>query len=220
MLRIRDQLRDGDVNEGIIDFELIVFIVNPLTRTLTTVQVGKDGDVWDALRDSIRGNSGGHHNARKKTVGMLLWNLLNEALRECDHIDESFGAIIEPMLAFFEQGARNVDKDDRRIAAGLKNEMQAFSRQVVPLQAIFKSMAAADFPPLLLPAELMYYVDLHDKSNRIIDNIRDNADDTARLLESMRVCDDRRDAKVQFFISVTLAVFSPLSFLVGECCYL
>ena len=220
--RLHADLRDGDPSEGIIEFELIVFLVDPVANTVTTIQVGKEGDVWDALRDSIKADAGGHHDVRNQTTGLLVWNLLNEALRECDHIDESFGAIISPMLSYFEMGVKNVTSEDRRIATALKSEMQAFARQVLPLRDIFELMSRPSFakdhgsPVDLIPdRERKYFIDLRDKSIRIMDNIQDNTDDTARLLEALTTCDDRRDAKVQFFISVTLAVFSPLSFLVG-----
>ena len=78
----------GDNEEGIIEFELIVFIVNPKTQEVSTIQVGKEGDVWDDLRKSLKEDQAGHHDVRNRSAGILLWNLLNEALRECDHIDE------------------------------------------------------------------------------------------------------------------------------------
>ena len=68
--------------------------------------------------------------AARRSAGILLWNLLNEALRECDHIDESFEAIIAPMLSHFETGEKIVSKDDHRMATALKSEMSAISRQV------------------------------------------------------------------------------------------
>ena len=191
----------------------------------------------------------------------MLWNLLNEALRECDHIDESFEvstsvdckhiriglcntyscqpslptlqlatlthslsrsstppqAIIAPMLNHFETGEKIVSKDDHRMATALKSEMSAISRQVHPLRDVFVAMADHDFPVHVcsgddIPEEVMYFEDLRDKSLRIIDNIGDHADHCTRLQEALVLSDDRRDAKVQFFISVTLAVFSPLRY--------
>ena len=60
------------------------------SQEVSTIQVGKEGDVWDGLRASLKEDRGGHHDVRNRSAGILLWNLLNEALRECDHIDESF----------------------------------------------------------------------------------------------------------------------------------
>lgn len=126
------------------------------------------------------------------------------------------------------------------MAASLKSEMHAFSRQVSPLKDVLAAMATmstdnnTNHPQLLVAVsgeympglfsllsnptpqdEVMYFEDLRDKSLRIIDNISDHAENCQRLQEALRLSDDRRDAKVQFFISVTLAVFSPLSFVVG-----
>ncbi|GMI18729.1 hypothetical protein TrLO_g4596 [Triparma laevis f. longispina] len=225
IFRLHDELlhpsKDlGKEEEGFIEFELIIFIVDPKSQEVSTIQVGKEGDVWDDLRSSLKEDKGGHHDVRNRSAGILLWNLLNEALRECDHIDESFEAIIAPMLNHFETGEKIVSKDDHRMATALKSEMSAISRQVHPLRDVFVAMADHDFPVHVctgqdVPEEVMYFEDLRDKSLRIIDNISDHADHCTRLQEALVLSDDRRDAKVQFFISVTLAVFSPLSFVVG-----
>mmetsp|Transcript_15988 Transcript_15988/g.29928 ORF Transcript_15988/g.29928 Transcript_15988/m.29928 type:complete len:520 (-) Transcript_15988:42-1601(-) len=223
IFKLHDQLLNPTLDreeEGIIEFELIVFIVDPKSQEVSTIQVGKEGDVWDGLRASLKEDRGGHHDVRNRSAGILLWNLLNEALRECDHIDESFEAIIAPMLNHFETGEKIVSKDDHRMATALKSEMSAISRQVHPLRDVFVAMADHDFPVHVcsgddVPEEVMYFEDLRDKSLRIIDNIGDHADHCTRLQEALVLSDDRRDAKVQFFISVTLAVFSPLSFIVG-----
>ena len=103
------------------------------------------------------------------------------------------------------------------MATALKSEMSAISRQVHPLRDVFVAMADHEFPVHVcsgddVPEEVIYFEDLRDKSLRIIDNIGDHADHCTRLQEALVLSDDRRDAKVQFFISVTLAVFSPLRY--------
>ena len=180
IFRLHDELLNPTAErelDEIIEFELIVFIVEPATGSQTTIQVGKEGDVWNDLRGSLRSNDGGHHDVRNRSTGLLLWNLLNEALRECDHIDESFEAIIEPMLSYFETGDEHVAADDHRMATALKSEMQAFSQQVMPLRDVFTTMATSSF----FQKDVMYMEDLRDKSFRIIHNISDHSDNCQRL---------------------------------------
>ena len=124
---------------------------------------------------------------------MLVSNSISQILTR----QHSFEAIIAPMLNHFETGENLVSKDDHRMAAALKGEMSAMSRQINPLRDIFTAMASSDFPELLAAEEIMYFEDLRDKSLRIIDNISDHADSCQRLQEALVLSDDRRDAKVR-----------------------
>ena len=87
IFKLHEELLNPDENaahlEGIIEFELIVFLVDFKKQELTTIQMGKQGDdVWVNVRESLEANAGGHHDVRNRTMNLLLWNLLNEALRE------------------------------------------------------------------------------------------------------------------------------------------
>jgi Mg2+ and Co2+ transporter CorA len=203
-------------DESAVEYERIVFLFDLDQKTATTIQAGKEGDCWGPLRASIRSNSGGHHDVRRRGLHILFWNLLNDALRSCEDIDSSFGFIIDTLLSQFESPTFQPSNLERDIARSLQNDMQKFRRQVLPLRDVFETMAAPTFSEEIIPmTERVYFEDLRDQSLRIIDNIQEHFDNSSRLQMEFDMLEDRKSNNIQFVISIALSIFSPLSWLVG-----
>jgi Mg2+ and Co2+ transporter CorA len=203
-------------DESAVEYERIVFLFDLERNTVTTIQQGKEGDCWGALRDSIRSNKGGHHDVRRRGLHILFWNLLNDALRSCEDIDSSFGFIIDTLLSNFEDTNFQPQDFERDVARSLQNDMQKFRRQVLPLRDVFETMAAPTFSEEIIPvAERVYFEDLRDQSLRIIDNIQEHFDNSSRLQMEFDTLEDKKSNNIQFVISIALSIFSPLSWLVG-----
>ncbi len=147
---------------------------------------------------------------------VLFYTLLDKALTSCDDIDYSFGYIIENQIGLVDHIRGAAPEEYKNIAITLKREMSTFRRRVVPLREAFKQLSDDNIPDSIIPAAYrIYFQDLFDGSQRIMDNIQIHYDDSLELQRRLGQLDASRDAKVQFIISMALAFFSPLSFIVG-----
>jgi Mg2+ and Co2+ transporter CorA len=167
-------------------------------------------------RPSYDRRSSGPHDLRRQPCVILFYALLNTTLLSCDDIDVSFGYIIENLTSLTDHIHGSAPGENKKTAISLKREMSTFCRRVVPLREAFRQLAHDSFPSTIIPPQYrVFFQDLADGSQRVMDNIQLHYDDSVELQRKLEDLDSNNAAKVQFIISMALAFFSPLSFIVG-----
>ena len=173
-----------------------------------TFQEGKEGDVFDPLRDQIRTGKG---RIRNSGADYLAYAMI-------DSIVDTYFIILEKL------GERIEELEDKLVSeptAGtlhlihlLKRELIYLRKSVWPLREVISGMQRGQ-SSLIRETTLMYLRDIYDHTIQVIDSIETYRDMVAGMLEIYLSSVSNRLNSVMKVLTIIATIFIPLTFIVG-----
>lgn len=183
------------------EFESVAVLVNLSTQTITTLQEGKEGDIWEEVRTQLESQDG---LLRNNGTMMLLWALVDASL-------EVYGIFVDYLKAQLALVCQLKGRRSKSWFAGVlkHNAMLLFAELEthVSLAEELKEIAGTH--------SAIYFKDLFHRFRHACQDCNVVIMAAQDLQDRMIQDEDERHAKSSYIISVVLAVFSPLSFITG-----
>ncbi|MHB8763696.1 MAG: magnesium/cobalt transporter CorA [Deferrisomatales bacterium] len=194
-----------NAEEGDLDAEQVSLLVSP--NCVVTFQE-KPGDVFDPVRDRIRGGKG---KLRRSGADYLAYALLDLV------VDHYFGALED-------LDERVEDLEDELLARptpavleaihALKRTMITLRKAAWPLRELVAAVERSE-SPLIAPTTRPYLRDVYDHVVQVIDNVESLRDVLAGYLDIYLSSVSNRMNEVMKVLTVIATIFIPLTFLAG-----
>jgi len=166
------------------------------------------GDMFDALRERIRGGKG---RIRKLGPDYLAYALLDAVVDHYFVVLENLGDRIDTLE---EELVKNPRQETLHRIHGLKREMLLFRKAVWPLREVVAGLAREE-TSLIQPSTIIYLRDVYDHVIQVIDNVETYRDMLAGMLETYLSSISNRMNEVMKILTVISTIFIPLTFIVG-----
>ena len=186
--------------------EQVSFILG--NNFLVTFQEAKSGDVFDIIRERIRGNKG---KIRKLGSDYLAYALLDAIVDNYFIILEKIGEKIENIEA--EVVVNPVPKTLYGINK-LKRELIFLRKSIWPMREAVNTVARTE-SALIRENVLVYYRDIHDQSVHAVDTIEAFRDSVSGLLDIYLSSVSYRLNEVMKVLTIIATIFMPLTFIAG-----
>ena len=175
---------------------------------LFTFQEGIQGDLFDSVRERIRGGKG---KIRSLGSDYLAYALIDAIVDGYFSILEDFG---ERIVDVEEELAIAPDQQSLHRINGLKKEIIHLRKTVWPLREAISFLERGD-SPLLHDATRIYFRDIYDHTVQVIDTVETYRDLLSGMLDLYLSSISNRTNEVMKFLTVIGTIFMPLTFLVG-----
>ncbi len=175
---------------------------------LITFQDGKAGDVFDVIRERIRGNKG---KIRKMGPDYLAYALLDAIVDNYFVILEKIGEKIETVEAAVV--ARPAPKTLHAINK-LKRELIFLRKVIWPMREV-ANIASRMESGLIRENVLVYYRDIYDQTMHAIDTVEAFRDSVSGILDIYLSSVSYRLNEVMKVLTVIATIFMPLTFIAG-----
>ncbi|PJI10136.1 MULTISPECIES: magnesium/cobalt transporter CorA [Clostridium] len=175
---------------------------------ITFQETGKEGDVFQNLRDRIRNSKS---KIRKTGVDYLTYALI-------DSIVDNYFAVLEKVedkIEKFEESI--VDKASNDLfneVYNLKREMIFLWKAVWPLREIINNLQRGEID-LIGRDVSIYFKDVYDHTIQVIDTIELFRDIISGMLDTYLSSVSNKMNEIMKFLTIFSTIFIPLSFLVG-----
>lgn len=173
---------------------------------IISFQEGKEGDVFDPIRERIR-NGKGH--IRKMGVDYLGYTLLDAVVDNYFLILEKLGENIESLE---EELVINPTTETLGEIYRLKREMIFLRRAVWPLRELIANLARGEYL-LIKESTRMYFRDVHDHTIYVIDTIETFRDMLSGILDIYLSSINNKLNAVMKILTIITTIFMPLSFI-------
>ncbi len=172
-------------------------------------QEGVEGDVFDPIRERIRGAKG---KIRKMGADYLVYNLLDIIVDNYFVILERLGEDIESIE---EELVRNPAKETLQKIHALKREMIFLRKAVWPLREVISSMERGDSPFLINEITRIYLRDVYGHAVQVIDTIEIFREMLSGMLDIYLSSISNRLNEVMKVLTIIATIFMPLTFIAG-----
>jgi magnesium transporter len=173
-----------------------------------SLQEGREGDLFDTVRERIRGGKG---RIRKMGPDYLAYALLDTVI---DH----YFAILERFAERIESLEEELVSDPRPETLHqihcLKREMIFLRKAAWPLREVVSSLEKSE-SALIRPATRIFLRDLYDHAIHIIDSIETYREMLSGMLDIYLSSVSNRMNQVMKVLTVIATIFMPLTFIAG-----
>jgi len=195
-----------DDKSGQIEAEQISLVLG--RNFVLSFQEGKKGDVFDLLRERLRGGKG---RIRKMGADYLAYSLIDSVVDHYFIILERLGERVE----FLEEELMTepTTKTLQEIY-NLKREMIFLRKAVWPLREVVGALERGE-SPLIQQNTQIYLRDVYDHTIQVIDTIETFRDTVSGMLDIYLSSVSNRLNSVMKVLTIIATIFMPLTFLAG-----
>lgn len=194
-----------DIKGGDIVSEQMSFILGP--NYVISFQE-KEGDVFDTIRDRIRGKKG---RIRKMGADYLAYSLLDAIIDNYFVILEQVGINVETLE---DRLMSNVDQSMARSIHTIKRNMIFLRKQIWPLREVISSLQRNE-TKLVKKTTVVYLRDVYDHTIQVIDTIESFRDTLSGLHDIYLSSISNRMNEIMKVLTIFAAIFIPLTFIAG-----
>jgi magnesium transporter len=174
---------------------------------LITIQE-KEGDVFDKIRDKLKGNKG---KIRKQKPDYLLYSLLDSIVDNYFTIIETIGEDVERIESHLisdnsTNSLRNIYK--------IKRELIQIRKAVWPIREVISKLERVE-NNLIHSTTLLYVRDIYDHCVQIIETVESHREVVSSLLDIYLSSTSNKLNAVMKVLTIISTIFMPLSFIVG-----
>jgi magnesium transporter len=173
-----------------------------------SLQEGREGDLFDPLRERIRGNKG---RIRKLGPDYLAYSLLDTIIDHYFIILEKFAERIE---ALEDDLVSDPKPETLQQIHQLKREMIFLRKSAWPLREVVNVLEKSE-SELIRPATKIFLRDIYDHAIHIIDSIETYRDMLSGMLDIYLSSVSNRMNQVMKVLTIIATIFMPLTFLAG-----
>jgi magnesium transporter len=171
-------------------------------------QEGKEGDVFDPVRERIRTGKG---RIRKMGPDYLAYSLIDSIVDNYYSVLERLGEEIELIE---DQLVTDPTPAPLRVIHRLKRDMIFLRKSVWPLREVISGLERSE-SSLITNATVIYLRDIYDHTIQVIDTIETFRDMLSGMLDIYLSSSSNRLNAVMKVLTVIATIFMPLSFIVG-----
>ena len=171
-------------------------------------QEGIEGDVFNLIRERIRGNKG---RIRKSGADYLAYRLLDAVVDNYFIILEKLGNNIEILE---EELIRDVNQKTLHEIHSLKKEMIFLRKSVWPLREVVNNLQKEE-SHLIKDSTKIFLRDVYDHTIQVMDTIESFRDMLAGMLEIYLTNITNRTNTVMKVLTIIATIFMPPTFIVG-----
>ena len=171
-------------------------------------QEGKEGDVFDPLRERLRTGKG---RIRKMGADYLVYAMMDSIIDNYFVVIENLGEEIEVIE---EKLVTDPGPDTLRSIHKLKRDMIYLRKSVWPLREVIGSMERGE-SPLVTKSTGIYLRDVYDHTIQVIDTVETFRDMLSGMLDIYLSSVSNRLNAVMKVLTVIATIFMPLTFIVG-----
>ncbi len=195
-----------DDKGGLIESEQISLVLG--RNFILSFQEGKKGDVFDLIRERLRGAKG---RIRKMGADYLAYSLIDSVVDHYFIILEHLGERVE----FLEEELMTepTTKTLQEIYH-LKREMIFLRKAVWPLREVIGALERGE-SPLIQQNTQIYLRDVYDHTIQVIDTIETLRDTVSGMLDIYLSSVSNRLNSVMKVLTIIATIFMPLTFLAG-----
>jgi len=168
----------------------------------------REGDVFNSIRDRIRGSKG---RIRKMGADYLAYALLDGVVDNYFMILEKLGEEIEDME---EELVSNPTPETSQGIHRLKGEMIFLRKSVWPLREVINGLERGE-SSLIKESTIIYLRDLYDHTIQVIDTIETYRDIVSGMVDTYLSSISNRMNEVMKVLTVIAVIFIPLTFIAG-----
>ncbi len=171
-------------------------------------QEGREGDLFEPLRERIRGGKG---RIRKMGPDYLAYALLDTIIDHYFLILEKFAERIE---ALEEELVSNPTTETLQQIHRLKREMIFLRKSAWPLREVANALEKSE-SELIRPTTKIFLRDIYDHAIHIIDSIETYREMLSSMLDIYLSSVSNRMNQVMKVLTIIATIFMPLTFLAG-----
>lgn len=175
---------------------------------LFTFQEEGNGDVFNSVRERIRGGKG---KIRNMGADYLAYSLIDAIVDGYFGILEGFG---ERIVDVEEILTNSPDQKSLHLINGMKKEIIYLRKTVWPLREAISFLERGD-SQILRTDTRVYFRDVYDHTVQVIDTVETYRDLLSGMLDLYLSSISNRTNEVMKFLTVIGTIFMPLTFLVG-----
>ncbi len=168
----------------------------------------RQGDVFDNVRERIRGDKG---RIRKMGADYLVYALLDAVVDGYFLVLEQLGDRVEDLQ---DKVMAEPDESDRNEIHRLKRELISLRRSIWPLRDAV-NVLIRDGSELVNEATRVFMRDVYDHSVQIIDTVETLRDMVSGLLDIYLASVSNRMNEVMKVLTIMASLFIPLTFIAG-----
>jgi magnesium transporter len=173
-----------------------------------SLQEGREGDLFDPLRERIRGGKG---RIRRMGPDYLAYAMLDTIIDHYFLILEKFSERIE---ALEEELVSDPRPETLHQIHRLKREMIFLRKAAWPLREVINGLEKSE-SPLIRPGTKIFLRDIYDHAIHIIDSIETYRDMLSGMLDIYLSSVSNRMNQVMKVLTVIATIFMPLTFIAG-----
>lgn len=188
-----------------VEFEQLSIIVK--AKTLISFQE-REGDVFEAVRERIRNNSG---KIRKSSTDYLLYALLDTIVDHYFVVIEKLGDELDRIEVRILNGANDIEINELH---SIKRELILLRKAIWPMRELISSISKS---ALVLNNENteLYFRDVYDHCIRAIDTLETYREISSGLLDMYLSTLSNKMNTVMKTLTIISTIFIPLTFIVG-----
>lgn len=223
---IMEDILNTDQRPKMEDFENYIYIVlkmlyynknNGITAEQISLILGtnfvisfqeKEGDVFNAVRERIRGNKG---RMRKSGADYLAYSLVDSIV---DHYFIVLEVLEEKIELLEEILVVHPTPEALRTIYDLKRNLVILRKSVWPLREVINSLGRGE-SPLIKESSLIYLRDVRDHTIHVIDTIEIFRDISSEMHEIYLSNISNRLNGVMKMLTIIATIFMPLTFIAG-----
>lgn len=173
-----------------------------------SLQEGREGDLFEPLRERIRGGKG---RLRRLGPDYLAYSLLDSIIDHYFAIMEKFAERIETLEdeLVSDPGPETLHQIHR-----LKREMIFLRKAAWPLREVINALEKSE-SELIRPATKLFLRDLYDHAIHIVDSIETYREMLSGMLDIYLSSVSNRMNQVMKVLTIIATIFMPLTFLAG-----
>jgi magnesium transporter len=173
-----------------------------------SLQEGREGDLFDPLRERIRGNKG---RIRRMGPDYLAYALLDTIIDHYFAILEKFSERIEAL----EEGLVTDPRPETlHQIHRLKREMIFLRKSAWPLREVVNALEKSE-SELIRPATKIFLRDIYDHAIHIIDSVETYREMLSGMLDIYLSSVSNRMNQVMKVLTIIATIFMPLTFIAG-----
>lgn len=195
-----------DEKQDIVNTEQVSLILG--SNYVISFQEGKEGDVFDPIRERIRTSRG---RIRKMGADYLVYELIDIIIDNYFLILEKLGDRIEDLE---EKLVNNPTPETLRSLHKLKREMIMLRKSVWPLREVVNRMERGE-SFLIKESTAIYLRDVYDHTIQVIDTIETFRDIISGMVDIYLSSISNRMNEIMKVLTIIATIFIPLTFIVG-----
>jgi magnesium transporter len=168
----------------------------------------KEGDLFEPIRERIRGGKG---RIRKMGPDYLAYALIDALVDHYFAILERTGERIDELE---ERAISDPRPETLREIQGLKREMIELRRSVWPLREVISALNRSD-SALVAEATKVFLRDLYDHTIQVIDTVESFRDMLSGMHDTFLTSISNRMNEVMKVLTIIATIFIPLTFIAG-----
>jgi magnesium transporter len=166
------------------------------------------GDVWDPVRERIRGKSG---RIRSRGADYLAYALMDAVVDHYFHILETFADTVEELEI---QVLEEPTQETMHRIHNLRHEMLLVRRAIWPLRELANGLVRTE-SHLVAEETKVFLRDVYDHTVQVIDTAETLRDVVSGLMDLYMSSVSNRMNEIMKVLTIMASVFIPLTFLAG-----